>query len=90
VNFVTGGTDVRYDKTRLEVADIETHVRQSEYGSAGEALPKHGGPAPDLTNRRFTGDGQKQLRAADMTNLSPSSDFIFLAMAGNVRAVSAA
>jgi copper chaperone CopZ len=34
VNYATGGATVRYDETRLEIADIKSSVRQSGYESA--------------------------------------------------------
>ena len=40
VNFAAGNATVRYDETRLEVADIKAAVRQSGYKSAGESQPK--------------------------------------------------
>ncbi len=44
----------------------------------------------NLTNRQFTVDGQNPLRVANMTNRPTSCRFIYLAMAGDARAVSAA
>ena len=41
VNFAAGSATVRYDETRLDVADIKSDVRQRGYESAGESLPKH-------------------------------------------------
>ena len=40
VNYAAGNATVRYDETRLEVADIKAAVRQRCYKSAGESLPK--------------------------------------------------
>ena len=40
VNYAAGNATVRYDETRLEVADIKAAVRQSGYKSAGESEPK--------------------------------------------------
>ena len=40
VNYAAGNATVRYDETRLEVADIKAAVRQSGYKSAGESQPK--------------------------------------------------
>ena len=34
VNFAAGTATVRYDETRLEIADIKSAVRQNEYESA--------------------------------------------------------
>ena len=41
VNYAAGNATVRYDETRLEVADIKAAVRQSGYKSAGESQPNH-------------------------------------------------
>ena len=41
VNYAAGSATVRYDETRLEVADIKSAVRQSAYESEGKSLPKH-------------------------------------------------
>ncbi len=43
VNFAAGNATVRYDETRLDVADIKSAVRQSGYESAGSAAPSVGG-----------------------------------------------
>src|ERR1035437_2809192 len=40
VNYAAGSATVRYDETRLEIADIRSAVRQSGYKSSGESLPK--------------------------------------------------
>ena len=39
VNYAAGSATVRYDETRLEVADIKSAVRQRGYESAGESPP---------------------------------------------------
>ena len=39
VNFAAGSATVRYDETRLNVADIKSAVRQRGYASTGEFLP---------------------------------------------------
>jgi Cu2+-exporting ATPase len=49
VNFAAGSATVRYDETRLEIADIKSHVRQSGYESA--ATPD---AAPDPTSAPVT------------------------------------
>ena len=41
VNFAAGSATVRYDETRLEVADIKSAVRQNGYEPAGESVPGH-------------------------------------------------
>src|SRR5450756_1420688 len=42
VNYAAGSATMRYDETRLEIADIRSAVRQSGYKSesAGESQPK--------------------------------------------------
>ena len=49
VNHAAGNATVRYDETRLEIADIKSAVRQIGYEPADEAVPKEAGeqlPAP--------------------------------------------
>jgi len=49
VNHAAGSATVRYDETRLEVADIKSLVRQRGYKSAGESEPEpvsEPGPEP--------------------------------------------
>src|SRR5450759_1738784 len=41
VNFAAGSVTVRYDETRLEVADIKAIVHQRGHQPAGESRPKH-------------------------------------------------
>jgi P-type Cu2+ transporter len=38
VNFAAGSATVRYDETRLDIADIKSAVRQKAYQSEGESL----------------------------------------------------
>ena len=40
VNYAAKSATVRYDETRLQVADIKSAVRRSSYQSAGESPPK--------------------------------------------------
>ena len=42
VNFAAESATVRYDETRLEIADIRSAVRQSGYESAAPAAPSAG------------------------------------------------
>ena len=46
VNFAAGGATVRYDETRLEIADVKSTVRQRGYGPAEPASPAHAVDAP--------------------------------------------
>ena len=39
VNFSAGSATVRYDETRLQIADIKSAVRQRGYESAAPAAP---------------------------------------------------
>ena len=48
VNFAAGTATVRYDETRLEIADIRSEVRQSGY-EAGAALGASPGKGPEGT-----------------------------------------
>ena len=41
VNYAAGSATVRYDETRLEVADIKSAVRQRGYASTGQSVPRH-------------------------------------------------
>jgi len=41
VNYAAGNATVRYDETRLEVADIKVIMHQRGHQSAGESLPTH-------------------------------------------------
>jgi Cu2+-exporting ATPase len=43
VNHAAGGATVRYDETRLEIADIKSAVRQRGYDSAAPAAASAGG-----------------------------------------------
>jgi Cu2+-exporting ATPase len=43
VNYAAGSATVRYDETRLEIADIKSAVRQSGYESAAPAAASAGG-----------------------------------------------
>ena len=42
VNYAAGSATVRYDETRLDVADIRSNVRQSAYESAASESPPEG------------------------------------------------
>ena len=51
VNYAAGSATVRYDETRLEIADIKSAVRQSGHGATTPAAPMSGPaagkPEPD-------------------------------------------
>ena len=46
VNYAAGNATVRYDETRLEIADIKSAVRQRGYDSAASAGEAPGGDTP--------------------------------------------
>ncbi len=48
VNFASGSATVRYDETRLEIADIKSAVRQRGYESAEAAAPTGDAPVSHL------------------------------------------
>lgn len=60
VNFAAGNATVRYDETRLDIADIRSDVRQSGFESA---LPKVAS----------ADDGRASLGAADASPAIPAS-----------------
>ena len=60
VNYAAKSATVRYDETRLQVADIKSAERRSGNKSAGESLPRHvSEPKPAPTSAAPTGDGQQ-------------------------------
>ena len=61
VNYAAGTATVRYDETRLDVADIKSDVRQSGFK---EATPTSAGPA---------GSGHKGHTTPDAAQASPAS-----------------
>ena len=52
VNYAARSATVRYDETRLEVADIQSEVSQRGTESAGESLPKHASEHKPATTAR--------------------------------------
>jgi Cu2+-exporting ATPase len=84
VNYAAKNATVRYDETRLEVADIKSAVRQSGYESPGESppTPKAGSasaptPAPaapkpsPASPAAPAGDGKKDEAAPDTSPSTP-------------------
>lgn len=66
VNYAGGSATVRYDETRLNVADIKSAVRQGEYErSAGPGAEDEGGagPGPDSAGQAHA-DGKPGAKAA--------------------------
>jgi len=49
VNYAAGNATVRYDETRLEIADIKSAVRQHGYDSSAPAVASAGGGHEDHT-----------------------------------------
>jgi Cu2+-exporting ATPase len=47
VNYAAGNATVRYDETRLDIADIRSEVRQRGDQPAGPAQPRTSQEAPD-------------------------------------------
>jgi P-type Cu2+ transporter len=60
VNFAAKSATVRYDETRLEVADIKSDVRQRGYESADDSSPKH------ASERKAAGEGAGQPASQDL------------------------
>lgn len=79
VNFAAESATVRYDETRLEIADIRSAVRQSGYESAAPAAPSTGGDheghtqpgAPPATPARAA---PKSPAAAAPASAAPAGD----------------
>ena len=80
VNYAAGNATVRYDETRLEVADIKSVVRQRGYKSSGESLPKHlTEPKPAL---KYTGGPSPQAGPASASTPETAGPKAFTAAAG--------
>jgi copper chaperone CopZ len=88
VNYAAGSATVRYDETRLGIADIKAGVRQSEYesaaASAGDdhtspgaspAVPAPAAPksAPEAAASKTVTAAPKSLPAAASTSVVPKS-----------------
>ena len=79
VNFAAGSATVRYDETRLEIADIKSAVRQRGYesaapaaASAGDGHEVHTAPgAPAPAGAASAGTAQQD-KAAPSTTPKPS------------------
>ena len=67
VNFAAGSATVRYDETRLDIADIKSAVRQSGYEAAAptSAAPKSAPDAAGATSAAPAGDEQQPKAAPD-------------------------
>ncbi len=81
VNFAAGNATVRYDETRLDIADIRSDVKQSGYESdTAGAAPKgaghegHASPdAPSTTDVPPTAKPASAASAASETTPAPTS-----------------
>ncbi len=91
VNYAAGGATVRYDETRLEVADIKSAVRQRGYESAASnadsaADPHEGHAAPGAPPATPAPAVPKPSPAAPVPDASPADapkpDAALLAPAG--------
>ncbi len=72
VNHAAGSATVRYDETRLEVADIKSAVRQSAYEPASPAVPKP--PAAHSANDGHGGHTAPAAPAATPEPATPKAD----------------
>ncbi len=82
VNYAAGSATVRYDETRLNIADIKSHVRQSGYesaapdaASAGDGLEGHTAPgAPPATPAPAAPKSAPDVAAAAPASAAPADD----------------
>ena len=78
VNYAAGSATVRYDETRLKIADIKSGVRQSEYESTEPAVASAGdGPEghPAAGTRRLQPPHPLR-RSQPRTPLRPRAPFL--------------
>ena len=78
VNHAAGNATVRYDETRLKIADIKSAVRQSEYESAspasvGDGREGHTIPSPAIPSPAAPKSAPDAAAAAP-ANTAPSGD----------------
>ena len=76
VNFAAGSATVRYDETRLEIADIRSAVRQSGYesGAPSGGSASDGHKAHALTGAPSALDAPKAPAAATPAAVAPALD----------------
>ena len=78
VNYAAGSATVRYDETRLEIADIKSGVRQSGYESAAPAAPTGDGqednPAPNAAPSTPVAAAPKSPAAAAPATAAPAGN----------------
>ncbi len=71
VNYAAGSATVRYDETRLNVADIKAKVYKIGYRSAGGALPKHA--SRHKPARKHESPALREMRGTDSTHAGHDS-----------------
>jgi Cu2+-exporting ATPase len=65
VNYAAGNTTVRYDDTRIKIADIKAKVHQCGYQCAGERHAKHAGSSkPALKHKPHARNDQHRAHVA--------------------------
>ena len=78
VNFAGGNATVRYDETRLEIADVKSAVRQRGYQPAAPATPEPAEskttPAAPAASPAPAGDAPSGKAAPSATPESPSAE----------------
>ncbi len=74
VNFAAGSATVRYDETRLDVADIKSAVRQRGYASADGPSPKHPQEHQPATDAAATPPAQAAPADIVATPVAPAGD----------------
>ena len=70
-NYAAKNATVRYDETRLQVADIKSAVRQGGYESAGESPPTPKASTDAPAPVAHAGDGKKDEAAANAPSSTP-------------------
>ena len=73
VNYAAKNATVRYDETRLQVADIKSAVRQSGYQSAGESPPTPKASAEAPAPVASVGNGQQEKAAPGTPSSTPAA-----------------
>ena len=71
VNFAAGSATVRYDETRLEIADIKSAVRQRGYESAAPATPAPATAKTAPVAHATAGAAQQDKKAPDAAPSAP-------------------
>ena len=75
VNFAAGSATIRYDETRLQVADIRSALRQSAHESAAPVAASEGGGHEDHEGHEsHSASVAPPAAAAPGTPVAPASD----------------